>query len=103
MGTAWTAREEEAFLRRGWSLQEPEFQSEKLQSASHAMVVDRPCTKGDGIHVLTSKGREVARAVGVEVLQSANQCSRFVPASGASSRMFSVLHQTLNPALEDWL
>ena len=103
MCTAWTARDEEAFLLRGWSLQEPESQSEKLQSASHAVVVDRPCTKGDGIHVLTSKDREVSRAVGVEVLQSANQCSRFVPASGASSRMFAALHRTLNPALEDTL
>ena len=100
MGTAWTARDEEAFSLRGWSLQEAESQSEKLQIAGHAVAVDRPCTKGDGIHVLTSEDREVARAAGVEVLQTANQCSRFVPASGASSRMFAALHQTMNPALE---
>ena len=101
MGTAWTAQDEEAFSKRGWSLQEAESQSEKLQIAGHAVAVDRPCTKGDGIDVLTSEDREVARAAGVEVLQTANQCSRFVPASGASSRMFAALHQTMNPALED--
>ena len=100
MGTAWTARDEEAFSRRGWSLQEAESQSEKLQSAGHAVAADRPCTEGDGIHVLTSEDREVARAVGVELLQTANQCSRFVPASGAASRMFAALHRTLDPALE---
>ena len=103
MGTAWTARDKEAFSRRGWSLQEAESQSEKLQSAGHAIAVDRPCTEGDGIHVLTSKDREVARAAGVEVLLTANQCSRFVPASGAASRMFAALHRTLDPALEESL
>ena len=101
MGTAWTARDEAAFSRRGWSPQEAESQSEKLQSASHTVALDRPCAKGDGIHVLTSEDREVARAAGVEVLQTANQCSRFVPASGTASRMFAALHQTLDPALED--
>ena len=101
MGTAWTARDEAAFSRRGWSPQEAESQSEKLQSASYTVALDRPCAKGDGIHVLTSEDREVARAAGVEVLQTANQCSRFVPASGAASRMFAALHQTLDPALED--
>ena len=103
MGTAWTAQDEEAFSKRGWSLQEAESQSEKLQSAGHAVAVDRPCTEGDGIHVLTSEDREVARAAGVEVLQTANQCSRFVPASGAASRMFAALHRTLDPALEESL
>ena len=103
MGTAWTAQDEEAFSKRGWSLQEAESQSEKLQSAGHAVAVDRPCTEGDGIHVLTSEDREVARAAGVEVLLTANQCSRFVPASGAASRMFAALHRTLDPALEESL
>ena len=75
----------------------------KITICGHAVEVDRPCTEGDGIHVLTNEDREVARAAGVEVLQTANQCSRFVPASGPPHGCS--LHCTghWDPALEESL
>lgn len=99
MGSDWTAQDLREFSRRGWTLDEAESQSSKLQNRGSSVAIDRPCTSGDGIYVLTSEQRTEARSVGSKVLSDGG-CSRFVPASGAASRMFAALHHALGPLEE---
>jgi len=55
----------------------------------------RPCTPGDGIRVLTAA--EVRFFEGLfEGEKASRSCMKFVPASGAASRMFKVLLKFLN-------
>ena len=100
MGSDWTAQDQRAFSERGWSLEEAEAQSHKLQVSGPAVAVDRPCTAGDGIHVLTSDERLEAIDAGTAVLAERSSCTRFVPASGAASRMFAALRGALDGATE---
>jgi hypothetical protein len=95
MGSDWTARDQQAFAQRGWSVEEAETQAVHLQGSGPTVAVDRPCTAGDGIHVLTAGEREIARTLGTKVLADGALCARFVPASGAASRMFAALRNTL--------
>ena len=100
MGSDWTAQDQRAFSERGWSLEEAEAQSHKLQVSGPAVAVDRPCTAGDGIHVLTLDERLEAIDAGTAVLAEPTSCTRFVPASGAASRMFAALRGALDGATE---
>lgn len=62
-----------------------------LRQARHHRRLDRPCTLGDGIHRLT---RAEARSL-IPLQEEAARAGRFqkfVPASGAASRMFEALH-----------
>ena len=100
MGSNWTAQDQRAFSQLGWSLEEAESQSQKLQAPGPAVAVDRPCTAGDGIHVLTSGERLEAIDAGTAVLAKRALCTRFVPASGAASRMFAALRGAPNASVE---
>lgn len=53
-------------------------------------VLDRPCTTGDGITVLDEAEWERLSRRGEEAAR-AGRCLKFVPASGAASRMFQTL------------
>lgn len=53
-------------------------------------VLDRPCTPGDGITVLDEPELERLSRRGEEAAR-AGRCLKFVPASGAASRMFHAL------------
>ena len=53
-------------------------------------VLDRPCTPGDGITVLDGAELERLSRRGEEAAR-AGRCLKFVPASGAASRMFQAL------------
>jgi hypothetical protein len=62
-----------------------------LRQARHHRRLDRPCTLGDGIHRIT---RAEARSL-IPLQEEAARAGRFqkfVPASGAASRMFEALH-----------
>lgn len=100
MGSAWTAQDEHEFAKRGWSLEEAEAQAIKLQDGGPAVAVARPCTPGDGIHVLTKEQREASEVLGRRIFANRKSCSRFVPASGAASRMFATLRNAWTPAAE---
>lgn len=100
MGSEWTARDRRAFTQRGWSLEEAEVQSQKLQVSGPSVAVDRPCTAGDGIQVLTPEARLKAIDAGTAVLAEKDLCTRFVPASGAASRMFAALRGELDSSAE---
>jgi hypothetical protein len=100
MGTEWTAQDRRAFSQLGWSLEEAESQSQKLQVSGPAVAVDRPCIAGDGIRILTPEERVEAIDAGTAVLAEKALCTRFVPASGAASRMFAALRGTPNSSIE---
>ena len=60
-------------------------------------VLDRPCTPGDGITVLDEPELERLARRGEEAAQ-AGRCLKFVPASGAASRMFRALMEARDRA-----
>lgn len=62
--------------------------------------LDRACTPGDGVVVLTESETESALAV-CENARRANRFTKFVPASGAATRMFRDL-QLFNSARQDF-
>lgn len=91
MGLPWTAQDEVDFSGRGWTVGEPEAQIEQLVSGSQTVAIVRPCSAGDGVHVLTELERAKATEAGAEVLRGSAEVACFVPASGAATRMFAPL------------
>ena len=90
----FTERDEETLAARGISLQEAQRQLGLLQTPPPAIQLDRPCRVDDGIY-------QIDAADHVSLLQDFAQAagggrfSRFVPASGAASRMFKDLNRHL--------
>lgn len=71
----------------GIPLEEAERQLELLQSPPSPIHLERPCTVGDGIlQVDPSQDKSLLDAW--QVAAGAGRLSKFVPASGAASRMF---------------
>ncbi|MCP4669364.1 MAG: DUF4301 family protein, partial [Deltaproteobacteria bacterium] len=89
---AWILREEDAqqIERRGMTQEGVLSQIEMFKKGAPFLRLNRPCTVGDGIkkiigdesHVLTARYQEYA---------SKRAPTKFVPASGAASRMFKTL------------
>jgi hypothetical protein len=90
MTTHWTADDRAELSRRGISLEEAERQLRVLTSPVQYARLDRPCTIGDGIERIHDARAEalIARA---RAAAHAGRVSKFVPASGAASRMFKDL------------
>lgn len=82
---------------RGVTLEEAEAQIASLASPPPAIVLDRPCAIGDGIAAI-----ETAERAGLidrgDSAAAAGRVSKFVPASGAATRMFRDLISALNDA-----
>jgi hypothetical protein len=81
--------------RRGVAIEEVRRQLELLRHPPPFIQLDRPCTAGDGIQVLSLADERAA------VRQYADVCGsgrvlKFVPASGAASRMFRTLLSVCN-------
>jgi hypothetical protein len=75
---------------RGMSPDETRRQAEEIRKGFPWTELDRPCTVGDGIVALD--GDEVRRLSGVyEEAARFGRAMKFVPASGAASRMFKLL------------
>jgi hypothetical protein len=81
----------------GISLGEASRQIRLLEHPPSAIVVDRACTVGDGIRVLDEAEREEALRRHEEAC-SRGRLLKFVPASGAASRMFQSLLAVQNDA-----
>jgi hypothetical protein len=89
-GAAFTPADRAELEARGISLDEAMRQMALLAELEHFVALDRACTIGDGIVRLdagTCAGYEAASAA----IVAAGRCMRFVPASGAASRMFADL------------
>jgi hypothetical protein len=91
-GAAFTADDVAQLEARGIPVAEAERQLALLAKAGHHRRIDRPCTIGDGILRLDEGARARHTAAGAAAL-AAGRCSRFVPASGAASRMFAELER----------
>ncbi len=72
---------------RGISMEEVQHQLFQYRNPPHYSDIVRPCTTGDGI--LRFDEGDLARLIPVhDRAQAAGRVSRFVPASGAATRMF---------------
>lgn len=74
----------------GISVQEAQRQIDLFRAPPPHTVLDRPCVVGDGIVVLDEARHDALLRLHAEVARS-GRVSKFVPASGAASRMFKTL------------
>jgi len=91
--TEFTDQDRKAFAQRGVTESEIEGQISLFRNPPPPIALVRPCSPGDGVHQLPPDThaallRQHASAAG------AGRMTRFVPASGAASRMFKDLLET---------
>lgn len=92
-----TARDLERLQAHGVNAAEVERQLALFRSPPPPLRLARPCTVGDGIRRLdASECQEFLQAY--ETARGAGRIVKFVPASGAASRMFSSLFEVLDAA-----
>jgi hypothetical protein len=84
----WSAADREQIRHHGLELQEVERQLSLFREPPPPTALARPCVTGDGIRCLEQNEHDelLERAAA-----AAGRLSKFVPASGAASRMFSQL------------
>lgn len=85
-----TAADREQVARRGIPLSEIEAQLRLFREPPRGLVLVRPCRVGDGIRTLPAE-RHPDLLAAWERAATAGRFSKFVPASGAASRMFQSL------------
>ena len=91
MDNPWNEGDVRAFDLRQWPVEEAQRQREQLVQGGIPVDAVAPCIQGDGIFVLTDEDKRRAVKVFAELLASNLTLARFVPASGAASRMFAPL------------
>jgi hypothetical protein len=83
----FTAQDAAQIRRRGISQKEALRHLALLRTPPESALLDRPCTLGDGIHSLSAE--EVRRYAKLfDEARAAGRVMKFVPASGAGTRMF---------------
>jgi len=90
MPDLFTKQDIEQIQARGITLQQAESQIETFRKGFSYCHLQRPCTKGDGITVLKKSDLERLGQIYSQATLS-GKAMKFVPASGAASRMFQVL------------
>ena len=87
--------------KRGKSVEETEQQLSRIAKGFSPAAVRRAATVGDGIaRVSDEEARSLAAAYDAD-LAAGLSVAKFVPASGAASRMFKPLHQYLAASADD--
>jgi hypothetical protein len=86
----FSARDLVQLKDRGISLDEARRQLALLATGAPPMVLRRPCVVGDGIVQLEPRGHETLLAA-ADQASAEGRVSKFVPASGAATRMFADL------------
>jgi hypothetical protein len=89
-GPGWTEQDRAALAARGIAVSEAERQLGLLAAPPSYAALVRPCTVGDGIERLADERRVALRARAARAA-AAGRIGRFVPASGAATRMFQSL------------
>lgn len=101
----FTQEDQSQFTERGISSEEIQGQIQKIQGGSFPLNVTRPAIPGDGIIKLSSTEEDHMRLHWDEK-KAQWDCEKFVPASGAASRMFKDLFAYMqgedNEAAEDF-
>lgn len=90
MRAGFTAEERAQFAEHGVSVEEVARQVHLFEHPPGFMRLERACSVGDGIHQL-SKEEAVAADAGCDQARSQGRLMKFVPASGAATRMFQAL------------
>ncbi len=80
----------EQIQARGITLKQAESQMETFRRGFSYSRLQRPCTKGDGITVLRKSDLRRLEKIYSQAARS-RKAIKFIPASGAASRMFQVL------------
>src|SRR5262245_10756104 len=75
---------------QGLTLEKVQSDIERFKKGFPAVQLQRPCTVGDGITVLQGDELERLSQIHAEAMSS-GRMTKFVPASGAASRMFQLL------------
>lgn len=88
----WSDDDRAQIAAQGTSVEEVERQLELFRRPPPALEIDRPCAIGDGIRALDAAALEDCAAAGRRA-QASGRVTKFVPASGAASRMFQALLQ----------
>ncbi len=88
-------RDRESIAARGGDVAQVEAQYRALTAGVHFVCLDRACTLGDGIVSVPAAERR-ALTDRFEKAVERGRCMKFVPASGAASRMFAGLQRALD-------
>ena len=91
----WTPQDLEVLQGHGISRAEAERQLRLFTRPARPLQLDRPCTIGDGIRRL-EPAEHTACLEAYETAREAGRWLKFVPASGAASRMFATLLEALH-------
>ncbi|MFZ6051983.1 DUF4301 family protein [Halocola ammonii] len=91
----WTENDVAQISKRGIELKDVERQLEKIKSGPKELQIERACTPGDGIRIFNADEVE-GKIERFENRDSGVEVAKFVPASGAASRMFRHLHEFQN-------
>jgi hypothetical protein len=94
-GSAWSAKDLERIALEGLSVEEVERQLALFRQGVSPVHLNKPCRAGDGIVVL-SKEKQADFLAAYEEALLTERFMKFVPASGAASRMFKEWHQCLH-------
>jgi hypothetical protein len=85
--TRFTSADLDQFLIRGVTADAAAAQIELLRNPPAAIVLERPCRIGDGI-IRLGEAEETTLTAEGEAAARAGRVTKFVPASGAATRMF---------------
>ena len=91
---AWSAKDRERIAAEGLAIEEADRQLALFRRGVSPVRLNRPCRAGDGIVVFTPAEQEKLIAAYTESLRT-QRIMKFVPASGAASRMFKEWYQGL--------
>jgi hypothetical protein len=88
----WSEADLRQMAASGLAVKAVEEQLERFRAGVPPLRLDRPCTAGDGILVLSEQEQERCERAFGEVVGT-GRIMKFVPASGAASRMFRDWHR----------
>jgi uncharacterized membrane protein len=94
MTESLTVRDHDGLREHGLSITEVERQLALFRDPPAPLQLVRPCTVGDGIRRLSESDRQAYERA-YESARAGGRLLKFVPASGAASRMFSSLLELL--------
>ena len=95
IGSSWSAKDLERIAVEGLSVEEVERQLALFRQGVSPVRLNRPGHAGDGIVLLSQAQQEDSLSVYEEALRT-KRFMKFVPASGAASRMFKEWHRCLH-------
>ncbi|MEW6335557.1 MAG: DUF4301 family protein, partial [Thermodesulfobacteriota bacterium] len=91
----WSAEDLERITSEGLTVEEVEREVALFQRGVTPIRLVRPCHEGDGIDVIPAAEQESLLGLYEKAL-AAKRCLKFVPASGAASRMFKEWYRWLD-------